>query len=60
MSHLFFANDLVLFCKASSEQVKVVRDTMALFCSVSGHKINLDNGHLQPGPPSFRNDSHSS
>lgn len=32
ISHLFFADDVLLFCKANSSQVKVVMDSLNQFC----------------------------
>ena len=41
LSHLLFANDLVLFGKASLEQVKVIKGILDIFCKSSGQKINF-------------------
>lgn len=41
MSHLFFANNILLFTKASSSQVILVSDLFALFGRVLGLKISL-------------------
>nr|XP_025692428.1 uncharacterized protein LOC112794656 [Arachis hypogaea] len=38
LSHLCFADDIVLFGKASMEQVEVVRGILDLFCKCSGQK----------------------
>jgi hypothetical protein len=40
LSHVLFADDVMLFCEASTEQVKVVLDTLEEFCSASGLRIN--------------------
>ena len=40
LSHILFADDVMLFCKASTEQVKVVMDTLEEFCSASELKID--------------------
>lgn len=41
ISHLFFADDLVLFCEASQEQMAEVKRVMTRFCAVSGHNVNM-------------------
>ena len=35
-SHLFFADDLVLFAKADQINCSAVRDVIDVFCNVSG------------------------
>ncbi|XP_029150754.1 uncharacterized protein [Arachis hypogaea] len=42
ISHLIFADDLLLFCKASKTQVQQVMHSLNLFCKASGLKVNLD------------------
>ena len=39
-SHLFFANDLVLFAKANRKNCLVVRDVLDPFCSLSSQKVS--------------------
>lgn len=39
-SHLFFANDLVLFTKADRKYCLVVRDVPDSFCSLSSQKVS--------------------
>ncbi|KAE8676059.1 hypothetical protein F3Y22_tig00111634pilonHSYRG00065 [Hibiscus syriacus] len=41
LSHLFFANELVLLAEASIEQCDVIRGILELFCKSSGQKINM-------------------
>lgn len=41
LSHLFFADDLILFSEASLDQMQEIREVMESFCKVSGHRINL-------------------
>ena len=40
-SHLFFADDLVLFAKADRKNCQSVRDVLDTFCDLSGQKVNL-------------------
>lgn len=42
LSHLFFTDDVLLFCRANSEQVQIVSDTHTGFCQASGMKVNFD------------------
>ncbi|KAA3482794.1 Retrovirus-related Pol polyprotein LINE-1 [Gossypium australe] len=42
LTHLFFADDLVLFAEASMEQVDIIKETMTKFCEASGQKVSLD------------------
>ncbi|KAE8719829.1 hypothetical protein F3Y22_tig00109925pilonHSYRG00012 [Hibiscus syriacus] len=41
LSHLFFADDLVLLAEASIEQCDVIQGILELFCKSSGQKINM-------------------
>ena len=41
ISQLLFADDILLFCHASSSQVKEVMDSLDDFCAVSGLRINV-------------------
>ena len=41
VSHLLFANDDLLFCKATEEQARLVAATLDDFCLVSSLKVNL-------------------
>ena len=40
-SHLFFADDLVLFAKADRKNCCHIRDVLDTFCDLSGQKVNL-------------------
>lgn len=40
LSHLFFADDLVLFSTASPEQAHVIKRVLHNFCSASGQKVS--------------------
>ncbi|XP_057747786.1 uncharacterized protein LOC130966983 [Arachis stenosperma] len=41
ISHLCFADDLVLFAKADMKQVQIIKNALSLFCGCSGQKVNL-------------------
>ena len=40
-SHLFFADNLVLFAKADMKNCQSIRDTLDTFCELSGLKVNM-------------------
>ncbi|MCH84332.1 RNA-directed DNA polymerase (Reverse transcriptase), partial [Trifolium medium] len=42
LSHLFFADDVLLFAKANVSQARVVNNVLERFCALSGLKISLD------------------
>ena len=46
ISHLMFADDVVLFAKATLDQARVVRDRMDRFCSTSGQKISTHKASI--------------
>ncbi|GLT28349.1 hypothetical protein SLA2020_032890 [Shorea laevis] len=50
LSHLFFADDLMLFCEASQEQVEVVMDCLTKFSKESGLEINSTKSKLYVSP----------
>lgn len=41
ISHLFFADDLMLFAKVSEEGCEAIKDVLDIFCQESGQKISL-------------------
>ena len=41
ISHLLFADDVLLFCKAKNSQVRIVLDTLDDFCMASGLRVNF-------------------
>lgn len=41
LSHIFFADDILLFAEASVAQIKVIRECLKNFCDVSGQKLSL-------------------
>ncbi|KAG8490157.1 hypothetical protein CXB51_015895 [Gossypium anomalum] len=45
-SYLFFANDLVIFCKAQLDQARLLDNTLTQFCEISGHKISVRKSNI--------------
>ncbi|WZZ66780.1 hypothetical protein YC2023_078150 [Brassica napus] len=41
LSHVCFADDLILFAEASLSQIRVVRKVLERFCEASGQKVSL-------------------
>ncbi|KAH1040244.1 hypothetical protein J1N35_041987 [Gossypium stocksii] len=41
LSHLFFADDLIIFCKADEQHGKILKEILYDFCELLGHKVNL-------------------
>lgn len=41
ISHLFFADDLLLFREASVHQAKCMEGVLSSFCNISGQRVNL-------------------
>ncbi|XP_019166798.1 PREDICTED: uncharacterized protein LOC109162582 [Ipomoea nil] len=46
LTHLCFADDMVLFTEATSEQVEVVKECLDRFCRDSGQRISLAKSHV--------------
>ncbi|KAA3474645.1 reverse transcriptase [Gossypium australe] len=46
ISHLFFADDLVIFCKAQIDQAHLLESILSLFCGISGHKISARKSNI--------------
>ena len=46
ISHLLFANDSLVFCQASREEVKVVKEMLQLYATTSGQCINLEKSSI--------------
>ena len=42
LSHICFADDLILFAEASVSQVQVIRKVLEKFCVASGQKVSLE------------------
>lgn len=45
-SHLFFANEIVLFTKADRKNCMVVKDVLDTFCSLSGQKVSYGKSRV--------------
>lgn len=41
ISHLFFADDVLLFAKAKVSQAKVINQILQKFCSISSLKVSM-------------------
>ncbi|CAA7016726.1 unnamed protein product [Microthlaspi erraticum] len=46
LSHVCFADDLILFAEASVHQIRVVRRILTQFCVASGQKVNLEKSKI--------------
>lgn len=46
VSHLFFADDLFLFGRATEAQANVMKDVLDEFCRSSGAKVSFEKSQL--------------
>jgi hypothetical protein len=46
VSNLLFADDSLLFLKASSENAQEVRDALQVYCSAFGQQVNMDKSSI--------------
>lgn len=46
LSHVCFADDLILFAKASVAQIRVIRKVLERFCLASGQKVSLEKSKI--------------
>lgn len=49
-SHLFFADDLVLFGKANMKNYQSMKDALDVFCDLSGEKVSLSESRVYFSP----------
>lgn len=45
LSHLLFADDVLLFWKATKALVQLITDTLDEFCQSSGLRVNFEKSH---------------
>ena len=50
LSHLMFADDVVLFGEASREQAQLIRDCLDEFCSASGQRVSMQKSNIYFSP----------
>lgn len=46
LSHICFADDLILFSEASVAQVRAIRGVLETFCTASGQKVSLEKSKI--------------
>lgn len=46
LSHICFADDLILFAEASIAHIKVIRQVLEKFCLASGQKVSLEKSKI--------------
>jgi len=46
LSHICFADDLILFAEASVAQIRVIRQVLERFCVASGQKVSLEKSKI--------------
>lgn len=46
VSHIFFADDLLLFGEASFSQARKIEHVLASFCGISGQRVNRHKSRI--------------
>lgn len=46
ISHLFFADDLVMFAEASIEKIEIIKQCLDLFCNASKERVNFEKSNI--------------
>ena len=46
VSHLFFADDLMLFAKANESGAKTIKEVLTKFCDESGQLVSIDKSRV--------------
>ncbi|BFG41163.1 hypothetical protein CerSpe_274360 [Prunus speciosa] len=59
ISHLFFADDLILFGKASVNQAIVMKNCLDGFCRLSGQKVSFEKSMIYVSPNTSSELAHS-
>ncbi|KAK9904390.1 hypothetical protein M0R45_000756 [Rubus argutus] len=54
VSHLFFADDLMLFAEASQEQADTLKQCLDVFCSLSGQSVSYDKSLIYCSPNTIK------
>ncbi|XP_055962295.1 uncharacterized protein LOC130015681 [Mercurialis annua] len=49
ISHLFFADDSLLFCKANSQECSLIKEILQVYSKASGQVINMEKSALSFG-----------
>lgn len=50
ISHLMFADDIILFGEASSENALAVKNILSLFCDLSGQSVSKEKSKILFSP----------